>query len=81
MTPGGVRNVCETSWGLLGAEMVIYHIPRPVRLGTPIARVHGGVMFEVAGCNVRALALSVAHSRPCASVVVLSCKKYGPGGT
>eukprot|EP00966_Prymnesium_polylepis_P151367 3497505-Prymnesium_polylepis.1 len=31
-----------------------------------------GVMFEVAVCNVRALALSVAHSRPCASVVVLS---------
>jgi hypothetical protein len=56
-------------------------IPRPVRLGTPIARVHGGVVFEVAVCDVRALALSVAHSRPCASVVVLSCKKYGPGGT
>eukprot|EP00966_Prymnesium_polylepis_P157435 3638562-Prymnesium_polylepis.1 len=30
--------------------------------GTPIARVHGGVVFEVAECNVRALALSVAHS-------------------
>jgi len=50
-------------------------------MGPPIARVHGGVMFEVAVCNVRALALSVAHSRPCASVVVLSCKKDGPGGT
>eukprot|EP00966_Prymnesium_polylepis_P185295 4294862-Prymnesium_polylepis.1 len=36
---------------------------------------------RVYSCNVRALALSVAHSRPCASVVVLSCKKDGPGGT
>ena len=50
-------------------------------MGRPIARVHGGVMFEVAVGNVRALALSAAHSRPCASVVVLSCKKDGPGGT
>eukprot|EP00966_Prymnesium_polylepis_P237205 5486120-Prymnesium_polylepis.1 len=37
-------------------------IPRPVRLGGRIASVHGGVVFEVAVCNVRALALSVAHS-------------------
>ena len=31
--------------------------------------------------NVRALALSVAHSRPCASVVVLSFNEDGPGLT
>eukprot|EP00966_Prymnesium_polylepis_P239209 5532148-Prymnesium_polylepis.1 len=54
-------------------------IPRPVRLGTPSARVHGGIVFEVAVCNVRAIALSVANSRPCASVVVLSCKKMDLG--
>eukprot|EP00966_Prymnesium_polylepis_P021871 502513-Prymnesium_polylepis.1 len=58
-----------------------YDISRPVRLGTPSARVHGGVVIEVAVCNVRALALSVAYSRPFASVVVLSVKKDGPGGT
>eukprot|EP00966_Prymnesium_polylepis_P161538 3733374-Prymnesium_polylepis.1 len=57
------------------------YIPRPVRVGTPSARVHEGVVFEVAVCNVLALALSVAHSRPRASVVVLSFNKHGPGGT
>eukprot|EP00966_Prymnesium_polylepis_P283090 6541494-Prymnesium_polylepis.1 len=36
--------------------------------------------IEVAVCNVRALALSVPHSRSCASVVVLSLKKDGPSG-